>query len=106
HLYFSLHSSSHIIPFPTRRPSGLGPGVSIAAAHLPINRGRAPDTCEGPTPTPAGVGPSHGYDGQRTSVISGPRCSWPMPPAKREDRKSTRLNSSHVKNSYAVFCLK
>src|SRR5690606_41765996 len=26
---------------------------------------------------------------------------WP-----RLDRKSTRLNSSHVKNSYAVFCLK
>src|SRR5690606_40927223 len=24
----------------------------------------------------------------------------------RTDRKSTRLNSSHVKNSYAVFCLK
>src|SRR5690606_40207657 len=23
-----------------------------------------------------------------------------------EDRKSTRLNSSHEKNSYAVFCLK
>src|SRR5207302_6133242 len=26
--------------------------------------------------------------------------------AAREDRKSTRLNSSHVKISYAVFCLK
>src|SRR5690606_39390852 len=26
--------------------------------------------------------------------------------ATGEDRKSTRLNSSHVKNSYAVFCLK
>src|SRR5690625_6823640 len=25
---------------------------------------------------------------------------------KREDRKSTRLNSSHVAISYAVFCLK
>src|SRR5690606_13859941 len=25
---------------------------------------------------------------------------------RQEDRKSTRLNSSHVKNSYAVFCLK
>src|SRR5436309_8277142 len=25
---------------------------------------------------------------------------------KGEDRKSTRLNSSHVKISYAVFCLK
>src|SRR5215475_4002305 len=27
-------------------------------------------------------------------------------PAPRRDRKSTRLNSSHVKSSYAVFCLK
>src|SRR5436305_11989554 len=26
--------------------------------------------------------------------------------AKRRDRKSTRLNSSHVRISYAVFCLK
>src|SRR5207302_4136189 len=26
--------------------------------------------------------------------------------ARRVDRKSTRLNSSHVKISYAVFCLK
>src|SRR5690606_40060564 len=26
--------------------------------------------------------------------------------AEMEDRKSTRLNSSHVKISYAVFCLK
>src|SRR5690349_23663093 len=28
-----------------------------------------------------------------------------LPPAER-DRKSTRLNSSHVEISYAVFCLK
>src|SRR5690606_39447536 len=27
-------------------------------------------------------------------------------PLSRKDRKSTRLNSSHVKISYAVFCLK
>ena len=27
-------------------------------------------------------------------------------PSVREDRKSTRLNSSHVVISYAVFCLK
>src|SRR5690606_41877182 len=43
---------------------------------------------------------------------------WPRTPAGRQlptgsdprgpslDRKSTRLNSSHVKISYAVFCLK
>src|SRR5690606_40012038 len=30
----------------------------------------------------------------------------PVPAADGEDRKSTRLNSSHVKISYAVFCLK
>src|SRR6266508_6238041 len=28
------------------------------------------------------------------------------PPLRRRDRKSTRLNSSHVAISYAVFCLK
>src|SRR6266496_5286550 len=32
-------------------------------------------------------------------------CSvWPSAPS--QDRKSTRLNSSHVEISYAVFCLK
>src|SRR5690554_7165569 len=40
------------------------------------------------------------------------RCNCPVPPAHAketatsEDRKSTRLNSSHVRISYAVFCLK
>src|SRR3712207_7571117 len=28
------------------------------------------------------------------------------PPASHEDRKSTRLNSSHANISYSVFCLK
>src|SRR5436309_4719446 len=32
-------------------------------------------------------------------------CRMPLKSVK-EDRKSTRLNSSHVKISYAVFCLK
>src|SRR5690606_41801730 len=30
----------------------------------------------------------------------------PLPARPPRDRKSTRLNSSHVKISYAVFCLK
>src|SRR5690606_41720771 len=34
-------------------------------------------------------------------------CAIPAAEGKtRRDRKSTRLNSSHVKISYAVFCLK
>src|SRR5690625_5384410 len=33
-------------------------------------------------------------------------CSKHIPKLKQLDRKSTRLNSSHVAISYAVFCLK
>src|SRR5437667_6414717 len=34
-------------------------------------------------------------------------CStWPRPSRSIRDRKSTRLNSSHITISYAVFCLK
>src|SRR5690606_42004678 len=57
---------------------------------------------------------------QRISLPSPPRCMTPIrvgrelsqaqctPPCFicSIDRKSTRLNSSHVKISYAVFCLK
>src|SRR6266700_222411 len=34
------------------------------------------------------------------------RDDEPGPTDELQDRKSTRLNSSHVKISYAVFCLK
>src|SRR5436309_11821882 len=34
------------------------------------------------------------------------RMGRPVRDRCRQDRKSTRLNSSHVKSSYAVFCLK
>src|SRR5258707_7051074 len=53
------------------------------------------------------------------SLSLGVACGWyvagpvlhgqapvPGPQAPREDRKSTRLNSSHANISYAVFCLK
>src|SRR6266496_4924051 len=47
-----------------------------------------------------------------TTLFRSPRpAAWPPaprtgPPRRRRDRKSTRLNSSHVEISYAVFCLK
>src|SRR5690606_41817799 len=49
-------------------------------------------------------------DGQANSEVWWPwkgqgRRAQPGGP-HQEDRKSTRLNSSHVKISYAVFCLK
>src|SRR6266446_8391534 len=35
-----------------------------------------------------------------------PRCRWSWSLGSVSDRKSTRLNSSHLVISYAVFCLK
>src|SRR5204863_9771279 len=37
---------------------------------------------------------------------AGRAVSADAPPGPDQDRKSTRLNSSHVEISYAVFCLK
>src|SRR5699024_12252637 len=49
----------------------------------------------------------------RSRRLPGPTVGGYLPPAHRvttrsrpRDRKSTRLNSSHVSISYAVFCLK
>src|SRR5690625_5898225 len=43
-----------------------------------------------------------GSDGRDKITTSGPTTIFEV----RGDRKSTRLNSSHVAISYAVFCLK
>src|SRR3989442_6642232 len=47
-----------------------------------------------------GIFAKHGIDGKVVVRNTGPELS------KTTDRKSTRLNSSHVRISYAVFCLK
>src|SRR3712207_8217390 len=43
------------------------------------------------------------YDQWRTNIFS-PPIPWDLETV--EDRKSTRLNSSHANISYAAFCLK
>src|SRR5699024_12569959 len=40
------------------------------------------------------------------SVCASAAVSGPFMPESQSDRKSTRLNSSHVSISYAVFCFK
>src|SRR5699024_12381342 len=52
------------------------------------------------TPTPQELCPHWEHEHVYTSE-EGPRCA-----NCGKDRKSTRLNSSHVSISYAVFCLK
>src|SRR5437868_15326765 len=50
-----------------------------------------------------GLLPGGGERARRLLVEARPRAGDER---QREDRKSTRLNSSHVSISYAVFCLK
>src|SRR5690606_41910098 len=52
-----------------------------------------------------------GIDDEVERILGVKRCDardhlLPLAVRQRPDRKSTRLNSSHVKISYAVFCLK
>src|SRR5690349_23566578 len=44
--------------------------------------------------------------GARVGREDEPALAHPPPQRRGGDRKSTRLNSSHVEISYAVFCLK
>src|SRR3989442_10256448 len=46
------------------------------------------------------------WDRRQTPEPAGRSRSAAEPRRRPEDRKSTRLNSSHVRISYAVFCLK
>src|SRR5207245_9436786 len=63
-----------------------------------------------PLPAPAGSGPGAGQ-GRAGRLLRGTNLRELRPVRRRrsaqgEDRKSTRLNSSHGSISYAVFCLK
>src|SRR3712207_8562003 len=49
--------------------------------------------------------PGKGKDGKPNADYAGMGAHW-VCAADVEDRKSTRLNSSHANISYAVFCLK
>src|SRR5690606_40031599 len=111
------------------RSGGAGPGAGPAPASDPCGRGGGSGTAG-----PCGAGPEnrHGDAGPRTLSASssrrdlqgsgsaltreeaeavlaqageGPDEAFPLLDCAI-DRKSTRLNSSHVKISYAVFCLK
>src|SRR5690554_7376678 len=45
-------------------------------------------------------------EGWHIYALDLPEGSFSIPTTFKVDRKSTRLNSSHVRISYAVFCLK
>src|SRR5207249_9894677 len=77
-LFHHSHPHPHLPSFPTRRSSDLSPAESPSLA------------------TPPAKLPLWRIFSRSSAVIA----------KKFSDRKSTRLNSSHVSISYAVFCLK
>src|SRR5438067_9539538 len=83
HVFFSSLSARRALhSFPTRRSSDL----------LPVRLDAGGDPSDGVSPE------------ERVAVEADELRPSPLQP--RRDRKSTRLNSSHVSISYAVFCLK
>src|SRR5204862_6925297 len=75
-------------PFPTRRSSDLGPpDMLVRRIAIPRQRCQTAAIC--------------GLESDGNSASHTPDSHASSP-----DRKSTRLNSSHVEISYAVFCLK
>src|SRR5699024_11871874 len=97
-LSFVCRSAFHRLlrSFPTRRSSDLLLKRGGASTTLTT----ASPACQLPTPyaTPTTRGSSSSYVKPK-DLTRGRRPT-------SSDRKSTRLNSSHVSISYAVFCLK
>src|SRR5690606_41952077 len=90
--------------FPTRRSSDLDAGPGRPRPHGSTSRvacglGRAPTRSVRSLPRADRRGSVARALGRRSLLVAR-RVGWLV------DRKSTRLNSSHVKISYAVFCPK
>src|SRR5690606_41946623 len=102
-LSFLLYYDPHTLhSFPTRRSSDLE-AVTEAASARAAGNGAERYERTGEATGPRGVHVRalrhRGAPGRRVQRLYGEL-------GHAEDRKSTRLNSSHVKISYAVFCLK
>src|SRR5699024_11699540 len=109
---FDVTDGARVIFGPAKRPLPQLPitvdeeGYLVAAADFPepiapsfwdIHKDQcSPDHRDSRFPEP-GPGPGTRHETRRDR--------WRLARPAR-DRKSTRLNSSHVSNSYAVFCLK
>src|SRR5436309_8717284 len=103
--YCSAHPR-HLHSFPTRRSSDLLGGVAFA--EPPETRGLGKSALAGTTFTffPDESSAMKRPDTEAIAFVAFFGESVRGLSAGVSDRKSTRLNSSHVKISYAVFCLK
>src|SRR5207248_8490508 len=92
--------AAKVIPYTTlfRSPGERAmPGVGVGCPKP----GRRAET-----ELPSAAGEDTRIESSRGTWNRTERCMAVMSPSGWADRKSTRLNSSHRTNSYAVFCLK
>src|SRR5437868_10757055 len=102
-MFFSLYAYSTPLTlhsFPTRRSSDLIVAWQQRRRHRPRRQAEGLEQeCPHHQRKPR-------RDHQRADKVGHNRPPESKPFDPGEDRKSTRLNSSHVSISYAVFCLK
>src|SRR5207302_11055321 len=96
--FFNAPPSSYIYTLSLHDALPIYQGIVLFVA-LTADRRRSP--CQD-VPQQA---PSY-FDHEQAKRWKTPQATWRPNPRLASDRKSTRLNSSHVKISYAVFCLK
>src|SRR5690606_42051349 len=95
---------STLFPYTTLFRSRLPGGRGVRLAPLSAAGGRGGSHAVEPLAraVAGGAGTPRSRTGAGHGGVPDPSRG---PRAVLRDRKSTRLNSSHVKNSYAVFCL-
>src|SRR5690606_41880549 len=102
-LHLSHAAHEHLPPFPTRRSSDLRRWTRIT---VPLRTRQSESRLAVRVVSPdQRAGDELLARRFAVRTVSQPAAPEQQRPAPR-DRKSTRLNSSHVKISYAVFCLK
>src|SRR5690606_39495620 len=96
----------HLPTFPTRRSSDLLDAGRRACCGEAACAGRARGGWSALLQQAHARGNQSSSGGPRRRVAAVPDGDLGRESFQGGDRKSTRLNSSHVKISYAVFCLK
>src|SRR5207249_11701592 len=96
---------------PPRHPLSLHDALPISSggdfgAARNVVKPAMPHMILDPTLVALGMAPDCDHNISSCILQLPPRIQRQISPVRAGDRKSTRLNSSHVSISYAVFCLK
>src|SRR5699024_12852741 len=100
YMFNVLHTHRYLHAFPTRRSSDLH------RSSVPDRGAFHASTAPIAYPRPVSSSPDPDPGGETAAPVSDRVLTVPNVISLVRDRKSTRLNSSHVSISYAVFCLK